>query len=217
MKTVVMPYRDANKLVAYAKAVRAAGLTPITVPACKAASLDGATGLVLLGGTDVNPRLYGEVPRPETEEPDDDRDAMELELIAEATNKGLPILAICRGLQILNVARGGTLIQHLPSVKGHDPDVTDKAAGVHHVTFEPETILASIAGAPQWHVNSRHHQAAGRIGTGLKVSARAEDGTIEGLEGTNGPFVVAVQWHPEDQVLQNCEQQRLFNRFAEAC
>ena len=170
-----------------------------------------------MGGTDVNPARYGEQARPETERPDDERDAIELELIDQAIKDDVPLFAICRGLQILNVYHGGTLIQHLSNLGQHDPESEDKAARVHEVSIAPDTLLYHIAGAERWEVNSRHHQAAGRIGTGLRISADSNDGTVEGLERPDRSFVMAVQWHPEDQVTQDPEQRKLFLRFAEAC
>ncbi len=216
-KRVLLPYRHASKLKAYEEAVRAGGMEPVGVSVTEPASLDGFAGLVLLGGADVNPQRYGEAPQPETDQPDDRRDRVELDLIEEAIQKDLPILAICRGLQILNVYQGGNLIQHLPTVERHDPEMPDKATPAHEVTIEPDSLLAQIAGEMRWQVNSRHHQAAGNIGPGLRVSARdTADGTVEGLERPDRRFVVAVQWHPEDQFLLHPEHLKLFQRFAEA-
>jgi putative glutamine amidotransferase len=156
-----------------------------------------------MGGTDVNPDLYGEDAAPETDEPDDDRDAIELWLLADALSRNLPILAICRGMQLLNVAHGGTLIQHLQPVEKHQGLTT------HPIKIVPGTILSRIAGA-RLDVNSRHHQAVGKVGGGLLVSARSEDGVIEAIELPDKPFVVGVQWHPEDQP----EHLALFQAFA---
>ena len=214
-KRILLPYRVESKLRAYLEAARAAGLEPVAKPADSRLSLDGFDGLMLLGGSDVNPSRYGETPRPETDPPDDARDACELELIDQALARDLPIFAICRGIQILNVYHGGTLIQHLGSTL-HDPDFDDKAQTAHAVTIEPGTLLAEAAGNRHWRVNSRHHQAVGKIGTGLHVAARAEDGVVEALERPDKRFVLAVQWHPEDQCIKDAEQLKLFMRFAEA-
>lgn len=217
MKRVLIPYRRADKLATYAVAARRGGVEPFGVEASGEASLNGAAGLLLMGGSDVNPELYGERPRPETDAPDDDRDRIELQLIEQAMQRDVPILAICRGLQILNVYHGGTLIQHLGS-KRHDSELENKAQPAHEVRFEHGSLLADIAGAERWQVNSRHHQAVRRIGAGLQVSALdPEDQTIEGLERHDRKFVVAVQWHPEDQIIENEQQVKLFRRFAEAC
>lgn len=216
-KSVLIPYRHAKKVKAYEDAARAAGMQPEPVLTSGPLSLDGFAGLLLMGGTDVNPQRYGESAQPETDQPDNERDEVELQLIHDAIEKDLPILAICRGLQILNVYHGGTLIQHLSSAERHDPESGNPALPVHAVMIEPGSLLLDIAGTSYWQVNSRHHQAAAEIGAGLRVSARdSEDGTLEALERPDKRFVVAVQWHPEDQVLGNPEQLKLFRRFADA-
>ncbi|MGI9075328.1 MAG: gamma-glutamyl-gamma-aminobutyrate hydrolase family protein [Bryobacteraceae bacterium] len=213
---VLIPYRHSKKVKAYEDAARAGGVEAAPVPTAGRVSLNGFAGLLLMGGTDVNPKCYGEAAQPETERPDDERDEVELELIHDAIEKDLPILAICRGLQILNVYHGGTLIQHLSGAERHDPG-GNRALPVHAVTIEPDSLLADIAGAGCWQVNSSHHQAAGKIGAGLRVSARdSEDGTVEALERPDKRFVVAVQWHPEDQVSGDLEQLKLFRGFADA-
>lgn len=194
------------------------GLDPVSVKATGTVSLGDAAGLLLTGGTDINPNRYGKSPHPKTEKDvDDKRDALELDLIRQALEKDLPVLAICRGLQILNVYHGGTLIQHLPSVARHEVRGPNPANSVHEVTIEPDSLLARIAGANSWRVNSRHHQAVDEVGSNLQISARdSEDGTVEGLERPGRSFVVAVQWHPEDQFIQHPEQLKLFQSFADA-
>lgn len=217
-KRVVIPYRHARKVKRYADAVQAGGAEPVPIPVTEPVSLNGFAGLLLMGGTDVNPQLYGAAAEAKTDEPDDERDAIEFDLIHEALEKDLPILAICRGLQLLNVYHGGTLIQHLAAAERHDPDLEDKSAPVHEVDIEPESTLEKISGRTRWNVNSRHHQAADKVGRELRVSARdVEDQTIEGLERIDRRFVVAVQWHPEDQLIRDSEQLKLFERFVEAC
>lgn len=216
-KRVLIPFRHAKKVEPYAEAVRLGGMEPVTVSVSGPISLDGVKGLVLMGGTDVNPRCYGANPCPETDEPDDERDQVELGLIAEALERDMPLFGICRGLQILNVQHGGTLIQHLASLHRHDPELEDKAAPAHSVRFEPGSLLSRVVSSEEWDVNSRHHQAADTIGTRLQVSARDEqDGIVEGLERPDKRFVIAVQWHPEDQVAARPEQLRLFERLADA-
>jgi gamma-glutamyl-gamma-aminobutyrate hydrolase PuuD len=216
-KSVLIPYRHPEKLRAYEEAARAVGLEPESAFVLKPPRLDGMAGLLLMGGTDVNPKLYGASPAPETDEPDDERDAVEWRMIDEALERDLPILAICRGLQMLNVHHGGSLHQHLGSPR-HDTDFEDKSTIAHEAIIEPESHLANIVGSTRVRVNSRHHQAIDQIGEGLRVSARdAEDGTIEALEQPNRRFVIAVQWHPEDQVSKEPEQRKLFERFAKAC
>jgi gamma-glutamyl-gamma-aminobutyrate hydrolase PuuD len=171
------------------------------------APLDEVSGLMLMGGTDVNPARYGEARLPVTEDPDDARDLLELRLIGEALERDLPILAICRGMQVLNVQHGGSLIQ---DIAGHVQPKGDKSLNAHAIEIVAGTKLAGIAGGLKSQVNSRHHQAVARVGEGLVVSARAEDGVIEGLERTDKKFVVGVQWHPENQV----DWGRLFEEFA---
>jgi len=215
-RRVLIPFRHANKVKPYEDAARLGGIEPLAVSIADCSSLDSADGLMLMGGTDVNPARYGASARPETDTPDDERDEIELKLISEALERDLPIFAICRGLQILNVHHGGSLIQHLSSPT-HSSHSENKAEPAHIVRFEPGTLLRSVAGAESWNVNSRHHQAVDRVGSGLRVSARGEDdGIIEGLERADRRFVLAVQWHPEDQVLEHPRQLRLFERFAQA-
>lgn len=214
---VLMPFRHEKKLKAYEDAIRAAGMEPLRAFVGEPVALDGAAGVLLMGGTDVNPKLYGEAPHPATDQPDDQRDQAELRIVEEALDQDLPILAICRGLQLLNVYHGGTLIQHLSPAEPHDMQVDDHATAVHEVVIEADTRLAQIADSGRWRVNSRHHQAAHKIGTHLEVSARAvDDGIVEALERPDKRFVIAVQWHPEDQVRRFEEQSKLFRAFAAA-
>jgi putative glutamine amidotransferase len=172
-----------------------------------ARSLDGLAGLLLAGGPDIDPERYDEPRAPETQGPDTARDALELALATEALRRDLPVLAICRGLQMWNVALGGTLTQH---VDGHRQDGLSDA---HPVQLEPGSRLAGIIGAREYTVNSRHHQAAGRIAEGLVVSARAQDGVVEALERPGTRFMLAVQWHPEDRTERDGA---LFRAFAQA-
>jgi putative glutamine amidotransferase len=144
-KRVLIPYRHAKKLKAYEDAARAAGVEPEPVLTTGAVSLDGFAGLLLMGGTDVNPQRYDEVAQPETDRPDDERDEIELQLIDDAIEKDLPIFAICRGLQVLNVYHGGTLIQHLSSADRHANRCENAALPVHAVRIEPGSLLADIA------------------------------------------------------------------------
>ena len=162
--------------------------------------LDTVAGLLLQGGADVNPDLYGEEAAPETDEPDQARDELELWLIADALARDLPILAICRGMQMLNVAHGGTLMQH---IEGH-------RHVSHAVKTTAATHLARIYGATT-ETNSRHHQAVGKVGGGLIVSGRAGR-VIEGIERPDKRFVVGVQWHPEDLA----QPDPVFQAFASA-
>jgi putative glutamine amidotransferase len=208
----------------YAEALRAAEMEPVIVPADRASLLkiasllDDAAGMMLMGGSDVNPARYGEERRAETDEPDDLRDELESALITEALSRDLPILAICRGLQILNVQHGGTLVQHLEPVERHRRRTKDLSLPAHSIEIERGTTLSRIAhDHSRWEVNSRHHQAVARVGEGLIVSARhPEDGVVEALERPEKRFVVAVQWHPENQSAVREEQAGLFRAFARA-
>jgi len=214
---ILIPYRFEHKVKPYARAVAEAGMEPVPVLVTESANTAGFAGVVLTGGTDVNPIRYGQTAGPETDAPDDERDEVELRLVKSALDQDLPILAICRGMQILNIAHDGTLIQHLGCIR-HDPEAKDVSQPVHEVEIDPDTQLGRIAGECRWRVNSRHHQAVDRVGKGLKVSATdPEAGVVEALERPDRRFVIAVQWHPEDQISASAEQLRLFNALREAC
>jgi putative glutamine amidotransferase len=172
---------------------------------------------VLTGGPDVDPELYGAGRQPETDQPDRQRDALEGLLLKEALARDLPVLAICRGLQMLNVCQGGTLIQNLKALQRHQRTDGRRDQPVHEVSIEKGTLLAGIAGKDRMQVNSRHHQAVKTVGAGLSVSAvDSEDGTVEALEHSGKRFVLAVQWHPEDQALHDAEQLKIFQAFGQA-
>ena len=206
----------------YVRALDSAGLAPLALPtilaperAVAALQGSGVRGLVLTGGEDVEPARYGAAPHPKLEEPDPARDAAELALIAAARERRLPILAICRGIQILNVALGGTLYQDLASER---PGPVAHAGDVRHtVRIEPGSLLERTLGARTATVNSRHHQAIRDLAPGLRAVAWAEDGLIEAVEpadaGRKGgaPWTLAVQWHPED-----LNERALFDGFARA-
>lgn len=164
------------------------------------AALDECDGLLLTGGVDVDPNEYGETPHP-TVELDPARDDFELALARMAISRDLPLLAICRGSQVLNVAAGGSLIQDLPSQHastiGHSI-VEPKNAIAHDVAIEPGTCLSVLVGAPSIAVNSRHHQAVKATAPGFVVSATSPDGVIEAIEKPGAAFCVGVQWHPEN-------------------
>jgi gamma-glutamyl-gamma-aminobutyrate hydrolase PuuD len=208
---------QSHETAPYEDALRAAGIEPLVLSPAEAEQIDGFDGLMLMGGSDVNPSRYGEAAHPMTQPPDDPRDEVESLLISEALERDAPLLAICRGLQILNVELGGSLVQHLDDSLGHRVRGGDKTRPVHGAEIVPGTRLAAIFGEPLTvAVNSRHHQAAGRVGKGLVISARSNDGTIEGLERPDKRFVVAVQWHPENQAVSDERQARLFQAFARA-
>ncbi len=216
-KRVLIPFRHATKVAAYVEAVKAAGAEPVVADVSEPLSLQDIQGLLLMGGTDVNPSLYGAAAQVETEPPDDARDFAEMDIIERAFAKDLPLFAICRGLQMLNVFCGGTLIQHLPGAVRHDVCISDKSQPVHNVRIVQGSRLAQIARSESLPVNSRHHQAADKLGMGLRVVAQDDqDGTIEALEHAGKRFVLGVQWHPEDQVFAQSEQLALFQSFAAA-
>ena len=192
---------------AYVRALEAAGLVPIVVPPLAAPDaalplLDVVAGLVLTGGEDVDPARYGASPHPALGPVARDRDETELALVAGARARGLPTLAICRGIQVLNVALGGTLVQDLPTERAgavaHDPGGA-RAARVHEVAVTPGSRLAGALGATRATVNSFHHQAVDRVAEGLVVTAHAPDGVVEGIESPDDAWwAVGVQWHPEE-------------------
>ncbi len=188
----------------YVRAIEAAGAMPVVMPPLApgdvpelVARLDG---LVLSGGPDLAPAAYDAKPHLELGATEPDLDAFEYATAREAVRVELPILGICRGAQALNVARGGTLHQHLPDVVGRDiahRQDQDGAQATHPVEILPGSRLATVLGTTELTVNSFHHQAIDRLGTGLRACAWAPDGTIEGIEDPTLPFVVAVQWHAE--------------------
>ena len=199
----------------YEEALRCAGIEPVLIRPGAELPTD-VYGLVLMGGTDVNPARYGETPVAETDVPDDPRDELECALIRQFLDRDLPLLAICRGVQILNVRHGGTLVQHLDSTARHRVRTAVRGLPAHQVDIVPGTKLAAVAGESRtWDVNSRHHQAIGRLGEGLRVSARdPEDETIEAVERPDKRFVIGVQWHPENQSARDERQASLFRAFA---
>lgn len=216
-RQILVVYREIARLQPYLAALVAAGLDPMPVAAAPLRSLSGFDGLVLVGGTDVDPMRYGEAREPETESPDSERDTAEFSLLEHALGRDLPVLAICRGLQVLNVFHGGSLIQHLNSSKRHCRADPDHSLPVHQVTIQPDTLLFGIAGRRTWQVNSRHHQAVRTVGKALRVSALdSEDGTVEALERPDKRFVLAVQWHPEDQAPRDPEQAKIFQGLGAA-
>ena len=216
---VALLFRNPRKIAPYEHALRLAGLEPVHVTPADRRPLDGLAGLVLTGGSDVSPALYGQTVNG-SEGVDEERDALETEYLREALATDLPVLAICRGMQLLNVVHGGSLIQHLPTSDLHQQRCPGCEVGwhpaAHRVSVSPATKLAAIIGAGAHDVNSRHHQAADQVGSGLIVSAVAVDGVIEGLERPDKRFVVGVQWHPEDRVLVSSADRKLFEDFAAA-
>jgi len=185
----------------YIHAVANAGGVPVVlspVAGIADALAERIDGLMLTGGVDVDAGLFGAERHPRAQRPDPTRDRFELDLLDAAEERGLPVLAICRGIQVVNVWRGGTLHQHLPDL-GADPDhmAVPGVYGRHRVRVDPASRLGAIVRREELDVPTHHHQAPDRVGSGLVASAWAIDGTVEGLEDPSSRYLIAVQWHPE--------------------
>lgn len=209
----------------YTQGVEGASGLPVLLPNSDDASLARdyvarVDGLLLTGGDDVHPRFYGEAPHPRIDLVDERRDAFEIALVRAARERTVPVLGICRGLQIMNVALGGDLYQDIPSqaesAVGH-AQKTLREGPWHEVEIRPGTRLAEILGEPRTAVNSYHHQACRRVAEGLLVTATTVDGIVEAVEDPGCPFFLAVQWHPE--VLEGgkaASSRKLFAAFVAA-
>jgi putative glutamine amidotransferase len=190
----------------YARAVQRAGGRPVLLlpdpedTEDPEGVLDVVDALIVTGGAgDVNPALYGEKPHPETGPVQEERDAYELALVRAAIEREMPVLGICRGMQILNVAYGGGIEQHVPDVVGHEKHRhTPGVFADHEVDLEPGSLAARAVGAERTPVKSHHHQGVKELGVGLAATAWAEDETVEALEDPSCPFVLGVLWHPEE-------------------
>ena len=193
----------------YSHAVQRAGACALLMPPDPRAEsdpdtfLDRIDGLLLAGGSDIDPASYGADPDPETRGTWPERDAFELALARRALEREMPVLGVCRGMQTLNVACGGTLIQHLPDVVGHEQHRhTPGTFGDHEVRLEPGSLAAAAAGAEQITVKSHHHQGVDQVGEGLVASGWSveEADLIEAIEVPGGGFALGVLWHPEEDV-----------------
>ena len=223
----IRPEGDTSRVrltAAYVTALERAGLIPLIVPPLSnaeaaASVLDSVAGLVLTGGEDVDPARYGEKRHEKVRSVNPARDATEAALIEEARARSTPVLAICRGIQILNVALGGTLVQDIPSQCETTIDHDDEGARnsrTHEVEIEPDSLIAKAVGAEHVTVNSFHHQSVKRVADGMRVTARSPDGVIEGIESTDEDWwVMGVQWHPEEMT-ESAEpwDRGLFKAFA---
>ncbi|MGA3214189.1 MAG: gamma-glutamyl-gamma-aminobutyrate hydrolase family protein [Acidimicrobiales bacterium] len=188
----------------YLRSLVDAGASPLILPVQHEAGatldtlLQRLDGLVLTGGPDVDPARYGAEAHPRSQAPRPERDESELALIEAAERCGLPLLAICRGMQLVNVARGGTLVQHLPEVLGHEEhNPTPGTFSTHMVRVAPGSSLRKALGWDARDVPTHHHQGIDRLADGLSAVAWADDGTVEAIEDPKKPFCIGVQWHPE--------------------
>jgi putative glutamine amidotransferase len=204
----VHPKRGMDYFTPYRRAVAAAGGEPVDlVPGTE--TLPELDGLLLPGGWDVDPSFYGEARHEMVEETDPELDATELRLFQEAREREIPVLGICRGQQVINVAMGGSLVQHL---EDHDARAIGRKHLVHVVEVDPSSELGRAAGEERIRVNSLHHQAIRKLAPDLHPTARGEDGTVEGVESDDG-LIVAVQCHPEELAAEFPWARTLFERF----
>lgn len=210
----------------YIQSVLDAGAVPLVLPpaigaARAAGALEGVDALLLTGGEDVDPSWYGAAPSPALGDVDRERDLFELALFAAARQRGLPVLGICRGIQLINVALGGTLWQDLPAERPStiDHDRRDaRSVRTHGVSVERGTRTAATLGVTELAVNSFHHQGIRDLAPPLRASAWAGDGLVEAVEGEDGaPWLMAVQWHPEEMFADAAAPERgLFRALVEA-
>lgn len=202
----------------YVEAVRRAGGIPLLIPHGETLLdelLSALDGVIISGGGDLDPALYGSPGHPTIYMIDSERDASEIEIVRRIVASGAPTLCICRGLQVLNVALGGTLIEHLPDVVSGEiahREEPDKPSA-HTLTILPATRLAELLDSGEIYGVSWHHQAIRDLAPDLKVSALAPDGTIEAVEFPNHPWLIATQWHPEMSAATDPRQQLLFDEF----
>jgi putative glutamine amidotransferase len=202
------PKREKNYYLTYGRAVEAAGAEAVYLPP-GTPSLDDLDGLLLPGGWDVDPALYGEKPDAMVGDIDRELDETELTLFKDARQKQIPVLGICRGQQVINVAMGGTLLQHL---EGHEVRAYGRRHLAHSASVDPASELGRAVEGREIQVNSLHHQAVRTLAPGLKQTATGEDGTVEGLETDDG-LIVAVQCHPEELTADLPWASKLFERF----
>ncbi len=208
---------------AYAEAIRKAGAVPVALPYGPIDELDTVLnrvdGLVVTGGKDIDPILYGQSLHNETGPVISEKSHWEKELVLKADELDLPLLGICLGLQVVNVSRGGTLHQHVPECSqtvDHPRPMEERRQETHEVLLEKASLLAAICGDEPFMVNSLHHQGVDELGKNLTAVARAKDGLVEGIEDKKRSFLLAVQWHPED-LHRLSRHQALFNALVEAC
>ncbi len=204
------PRRGDDYYIPYKRAVEAVGAQPVDLPPGTRSLID-LDGLLLPGGWDVDPALYGEEPDPKVGPIDRELDDTELRLFAQARDQRLPVMGICRGQQVINVAMGGSLRQHL---EGHEVRKFGRSHLAHTIDVEPRSELGRAAGDQRLQVNSLHHQAIDKLAPGLVETAHGDDGTVEGVETSDG-LIVAVQCHPEELTGDLPWARKLFERFVE--
>lgn len=199
----------------YVDAVLAAGGRPVVLPPVQSGvveTLSAVDGLVFCGGPDLDPGIYGQDLSPHTTAVSPERDAGELALLSAALKRDVPVLGVCRGMQLINVAYGGTLVQHLPDTVGHDGHRTRPGRfDLHAVRLARTSRIAAILGTAAEEVSSGHHQGLGTVGDGLDAVGWAADGSVEAVEDPRRRFVIGVLWHPEEGA-----DQRLFTALLEA-
>ena len=209
---------------AYIEAVEQAGglavvIPPSLSPTAGAKVLNQVDGLLLTGGNDLSPFLYGQQPHPQLGDLDPFRDELEPVLVKEAVGRGIPVLGICRGMQVTNASLGGTIVQHIDQSSAKAIQHRQNPPGWrrhHHVDVKGGTRLASILGEGVIGVNSHHHQAVDKLAPSLKISALAPDGVIEAFE-SDSPWILGVQWHPEIMIKRYPEFLKIFISFIAAC
>jgi putative glutamine amidotransferase len=216
------PRKDIALGFKYFEAIERAGGIPVIVPPLGADAIDPLLsrlqGICIAGGPDIDPRSYGGEAHPKLGPTEPELDQFELAVTWAARARCIPILAICRGAQVLNVALGGSLHMHLPDEAGgsveHRRAGSDGPAARHEIRVDGDSALGRVIGSERVTVNSYHHQAARKLGRGLRAVAHADDGVIEGIELAGPDFVVGVQWHAE--CMEAPEQQALFEAFVDA-
>ena len=208
----------------YSNAVRAAGGIPILIPMPVAEDFEqyisALDGLLITGGGDINPLLFGEEPHPTVTKAERDLDLSEMKLVRMFHAARKPVMGICRGCQVINVAFGGTLYQDLPSQTGsricHNQHPDHRAEAIHSICMEKDSLLCTILGKERTEVNSLHHQSVKEPGHGLRVVAKAADGIVEAIEDAEG-LLLGYQWHPEEMCATGEDAWRLFKHFVGRC
>lgn len=209
---------------AYVNAVTGAGGVPVILPSIQGTTsanilIQNIAGLLLAGGGDVDPAYFDEEPAPGLGEITPERDRFEIMMVKAALRKKIPVLGICRGIQVLNIACGGTVIQHIPAEIKKPLKHSQKAPRwypTHKVFLEKSSLLSGICDTGYMNVNSFHHQAVKDPAPGFKVTGQSSDGIIESIENPKHPFMIAVQWHPECMIKNDSNSRKLFKAFIKA-